>query len=63
MRVQWTLARFLGFVRTWSGVGRFVETHGEDPVVQRAAELDGLWGAEEDPLPISWRLDLRAGRV
>ncbi len=27
------------------------------------AELEGLWGAEEDPLPISWRLDLRAGRV
>jgi SAM-dependent methyltransferase len=63
MRAQWTLARFLGFVRTWSAVGRFVETHCEDPVVQLAAELGDLWGSEGDLLTISWRLDLRAGRV
>ena len=39
------------------------EKHGEDPVVRLAAELEGLRGNVEDTQPISWRLDLRAGRV
>jgi len=63
MKVKWTFARFLGFVRTWSAVGRYVEEHGEDPVLQLATRLEELWGGEEDLLPISYRLDLRAGRV
>ena len=58
-----TFERFLGFVRTWSAVGRYVEERGEDPVLQLAAELEGLWGSEEELLPVSYRLDLRAGRV
>jgi len=63
LRVEWTLARFLGFVRTWSAVGRFGDMHGEDPVAQLATELEGLWGNEDDLLAVSWRLDLRVGRV
>jgi len=62
MDVEWTFERFLGFVRTWSAVGRYDEERGEDPVLQLAAELEGLWGSEEDLLPISYRLDVRAGR-
>jgi hypothetical protein len=61
--VEWTLERFLGFVRTWSAVGRYVEERGEDPVVQLADELEGLLVSEDDLLPISYRLDLRAARV
>ena len=63
LRVEWKLARFLGFVRTWSAVGRFYEEHGEDPVPRLAAEVEDLWGNEEDCQPISWRLALRAARV
>jgi len=61
--VEWTLERFLGFVRTWSAVGRYVEECGDDPVVQLATQLEEIWGSEEGLLPISYRLDLRAGRV
>ena len=63
MKVEWTLARFLAFVRTWSAVGRYVEERGEDPALQLATRLEELWGGEEDLPPISYRLDLRAGRV
>ncbi len=63
LQVKWPLARFMGFVRTWSGVGRFQEERGEDPVALLASELEGHWEDEEDLLPISWRLDLRAGRI
>jgi hypothetical protein len=61
MREEWTLGRFLGFARTWSGVGRFCEEYGEDPVHRLAAQLEGIWG--NGTLPISWGLDLRVGRV
>ena len=63
MEVEWTLERFLGFVRTWSAVGRYDEERGEDPVLQLATQLEELWGGEENLLPISYRLDLIAGRV
>jgi SAM-dependent methyltransferase len=59
MKVEWKLEGFLGFVRTWSAVGRYVE----ERVPRLAAELEELWGSEEDVLPVSYRLDLRAGRV
>ena len=63
MRVEWRLAEFLGFVHTWSAVGRYLDERGEDPVLRIAAKLEELWGNEEDLLPVSYRLDLRVGRV
>jgi len=63
LQVEWPLERFLGFARTWSAVGRYVEDRGEDPVLELAAELEELWRDEEGLLPIRYLLDLRAGRV
>ena len=63
LKTQWPLERFLGFARTWSAVSRFVEERGEDPVLKLAADLDAVWRDEEDLLPVSYRLDLRVGRV
>lgn len=63
LEAEWTLERFLGFARTWSAVGRYSEERGEDPVQQLAAELGEFCGNEQDVLPISYRLDLRVGRV
>jgi SAM-dependent methyltransferase len=63
MKVEWTLAAFLGFVHTWSAVSRYVEELGQDPVPRLATELEELWGKEEDLLPVSYRLDLRVCRV
>ena len=63
LKSEWPLDRFLGFARTWSAVGRFVEERGEDPVLKLAADLGEVWEDEEGLLPVSYRLDLRAGRV
>ncbi len=60
---RWTLARFLGFVRTWSGVGRFIEMNGGDPVALLQDELEPLWRSSDGTLAISWRLKARAGRI
>jgi SAM-dependent methyltransferase len=63
LQVEWPLDRFLGFARTWSAVGRYLEERGEDPVSKLAGELEELWGSSDDPLPVSYRLDLRVGRI
>ena len=63
LNLEWPLGKFLGFVSTWSAVARYLEERGEDPVPILEAELGALWGSEEDVLPVSYRLDLRAGRV
>ena len=63
LEAEWTLERFLGFARTWSGVGRYIEDLGEDPVLNLVAELEEVWRDEEGLLPIRYRLDLRVGRI
>lgn len=63
LQVEWTLDRFLGFARTWSATGRYVEDRGEDPVLKLAVDLEKVWQDAGALLPISYRLDLRAGRV
>lgn len=63
LQMEWPLGRFLGFARTWSAVGRYVKERGEDPVVKLSAELEGIWGRSNKPLPVSYWLDLRVGRV
>lgn len=63
MTAGWTLGRFLDFARTWSGVSRFVEERGEDPVEKLAADLGPRWGTPGGRRIVRWRLKLRAGVV
>ncbi len=61
MAIEWTLPQFLGFTRTWSGVARWVEMHGDDPVDGLAAQLRPLWGSDEALRTIRWKLKILAG--
>lgn len=62
MREEWTLAQFIGFLRTWSATQRFIRTRGEEPILAFEAEMRARWGA----LPrrtVCWPLVIRAGEV
>jgi SAM-dependent methyltransferase len=61
MRENWTLPQFLGYLRSWSSVGRYVNDKGEDPVVQVEGQFAPYWGARARD--VSWPLSLRLGRV
>jgi SAM-dependent methyltransferase len=63
IHLEWPLEKFLGFARTWSAVGRYVEARGDDPVVKLAADLDRISGNWRDSLSVDYRLKLRVGRV
>jgi len=60
MREQWTLPQFLGYLRSWSSTGRYVDAHGEDPVIAVGEQFGRLWG--ERARAVSWPLSLRLGR-
>lgn len=57
-----TLPDLLGYVRTWSAVGRFIAEKGFDPVDPLAAELAPLWGEPRIARSVVWPLSVRAGR-
>jgi SAM-dependent methyltransferase len=60
MREDWTMAQFLGYLRSWSATGRYVDAKGEDPVVALEERLTPGWGPRTRT--VSWPLSLRVGR-
>jgi SAM-dependent methyltransferase len=61
MRETWTLPQFLGYLRSWSSVGRYVDARGEDPVIIAEEQFTPHWGARARA--VSWPLSLRLGRI
>lgn len=61
MREQWTLPQFLGYLRSWSAVGQYVDARKEDPVAIVEPLFAPYWGARARD--VSWPLSLRLGRI
>ena len=59
---RWTLARFLGYLGTWSAVSACRRATGEDPLAPAASRLRAAWGPDETRR-IVWDLTVRAGRL
>jgi SAM-dependent methyltransferase len=62
MTTEWSLQQQLGYLGTWSAVGRFRDVAGRDPIPMVAAELEPAWGSE-GVRKVSWPLSVRAGRL
>jgi len=63
MRLEWSLAQLLGYLRSWSATARYEQALGCDPVVDFHAAIAPRWGAPENRHPVSWPLSLRAARL
>lgn len=62
MFAEWTLERFIGFLRTWSGTQRFIAARGDAGVVAFENELARRWGSE--PVrKVTWPMVVRAGQL
>jgi SAM-dependent methyltransferase len=57
-----TLEELLGYIRTWSAVGRFIAAEGHDPIPELGEALGPVWGEPSAARPITWPLTVRAGR-
>jgi SAM-dependent methyltransferase len=62
MVAQWSVAQLLGYMRTWSATGRYVEATQVDPVAALGERLAQLPGDANRQLKVTWPLALRAGR-
>jgi hypothetical protein len=62
LAVHWTLSELVGYTRSWSATGRFIEAHGYDPTTALEKELRVSWGSEERRQRVWWPFVVRAGR-
>ncbi|MFL5574755.1 MAG: class I SAM-dependent methyltransferase [Gemmatimonadaceae bacterium] len=64
MERSWTLAELAGYMRSWSGVARYVSLTGQDPVPAVEAALAGAgWSEPERRHLVRWPLFVRAGHA
>ncbi|HJQ54541.1 MAG TPA: class I SAM-dependent methyltransferase [Gemmatimonadaceae bacterium] len=61
LRMHWSLAELVGYLRTWSAVANFVAERGTDPVIEVERDLARDWGDPAVQRLIRWPLHLRAG--
>lgn len=62
LRARWDRERFIGYLRTWSALARYIEERERDPIVALVAELDAVWPAHE-PRTVNFDMPMRVGRV
>jgi hypothetical protein len=56
IEVEWNLPRLLDYLSTWSGVKRFIQAIGTDPLSALATELAPLWGETQRYVYLKWPL-------
>jgi SAM-dependent methyltransferase len=62
IEAQLGLSELLGYLRTWSAVGKYLQMLGQDPVESLEPQLAAVWGDPAARHPIRWPLFVRAGR-
>ncbi|MFJ4457289.1 class I SAM-dependent methyltransferase [Pseudomonas sp. NPDC089392] len=63
IKLDWSLAEFLGYISTWSAV-RCAREAGQEAVLQRfAVDLAGLWGDVDTRHTVTWPINMRVGRI
>lgn len=61
IHARWDLPQLLGYLRTWSAVKRWQQTHGRDPLAQLEPELQRMWGSPARQHQVRWPLHFLAG--
>jgi len=61
MAAKWTLEHQVGYLGTWSAVGKYRKERGVDPVELVRPELERVWG--DQMRRVEWPLSVRAGRA
>ena len=63
MQHPFTLERLEQYFRSWSGVQRYIDSQGEDPIPALIAEVQRAWGDPRRSRVASFELYLRVGHV
>jgi len=63
IRLEWTLAELLAYLRTWSATQRCIKETGSDPCTALEARLRSIWPDPETSQTMVWPIALRCGRL
>lgn len=63
MRLDWTLAQYLAYLRSWSASQKYLRETGRDAVGELADDFAAAWGDPASTRSVSWPLSLRVGRT
>lgn len=62
MVTHWTLADYVGYLRTWSSTQRYIKERQSDPVEAVMEPLRQAWGDPASLRAIEWPIHMRVGR-
>lgn len=62
LREEWSLERYLLYIRTWSAFQRYQKATGQDPIEESRARIEAAWGDPQQARTISWPTYMRASR-
>ena len=62
IRLEWTLADLLAYLRTWSATQRCIKETGSDPCIALGERLRKIWPASATRRIIIWPIVMRCGR-
>src|SRR5262249_14902814 len=60
---RWNAERFLGFIKTWSGVRSYMAAAKKDPVAEIEGAVREALGGGDAAVDLSWPLYIRAARL
>ena len=63
IRLEWTLADLLAYLRTWSATQRCIRDSGRDPCLALGERLRSAWPDPEATRTIIWPIAMRCGRT
>lgn len=63
MTATWDLARFLGYLASWSAVAACRAATGRDPLAEAAPALAAAWGDPAASRPVTWPLTVCATKL
>lgn len=63
MSVQWDLAHYLAYLRSWSATQHYIRACEQDPVSLVEDDLRKAWGDPARLRPVRWDFRLHCGRV
>jgi SAM-dependent methyltransferase len=62
LQEDWSLAQYIGFLRSWSATQRLIAARGDEPIVRFERELTAAWG-DTPRRAVSWPMVVRAGEI
>lgn len=60
---DWTLTDYLNYIYTWSAVQEYIGKNNSNPILKLEKELKKPWGDADKIRKITWKLNMKVGRV